>query len=131
MLSGYQYLKTHGACTEKEYPFTGRQGTCNSTACSFKISGIQSINSCPALESAIKIQPVSVAVDASRWSTYSSGIFNNCGTALNHMVLLTAMDTDFWRAKNSWGTAWGERGFIRLARGNTCGICMSAVVPTK
>lgn len=78
---------------------------------------------------AIHNQPVSVVVDASKWSTYSSGIFNNCGTSVNHMVLLTGLADEYWKCKNSWGTAWGESGYIRLARGNTCGICTLGIYP--
>lgn len=76
-------------------------------------------------------QPIAVTVDATNWSRYSSGIFSSCGTNLNHMVLLTAMADEYWKAKNSWGASWGEKGFIRLAPGNTCGICISASYPTK
>jgi hypothetical protein len=36
-------------------------------------------------------QPIAVAVDASNWSLYSAGIFNQCKSQLNHMVLLTAI----------------------------------------
>ncbi len=66
-----------------------------------------------------------MGVDAGGWSHYVSGIFSNCGTNLNHAVLLVGVVNGAWKIKNSWGTGWGERGFIRLASGNTCGICIS------
>lgn len=57
---------------------------------------------------------------------------SSCGTKINHAVLLVGVGTDnSWKIKNSWGTSWGESGFIRLATGNTCGVCAQAgVVPT-
>lgn len=45
------------------------------------------------------------------------------------MVLLTGLADEYWKCKNSWGTTWGESGYIRLARGNTCGICISGAYP--
>ncbi len=61
-------------------------------------------------------------MDATNWSKYGSGIFDNCAKHLNHNVLLIGMTESFYKIKNSWGTSWGEQGFIRLALGNTCGI---------
>jgi aminopeptidase C len=42
---------------------------------------------------------------------------------MNHAVLLVGIVSGNWKIKNSWGVKWGENGYIRLAPGNTCGIC--------
>jgi C1A family cysteine protease len=75
-------------------------------------------------------RPVSVAVDASVWSSYRSGILSNCAKNVNHGVLLVGASDAFWKIKNSWGATWGESGFIRLARGDTCAICQYPSYPT-
>jgi len=76
-------------------------------------------------------RPVSVAVDATNWSAYKTGVFSNCKTSLNHGVLLVGLTDQHWKIKNSWGVTWGEQGFMRLARGNTCGVCNKASYPNK
>jgi C1A family cysteine protease len=75
------------------------------------------------LSSAIVNQPITVAVDATNWSSYSSGVFSNCAQSINHAVLLVGSLAGNWKIKNSWGAGWGEKGFMRIKSGNTCAIC--------
>ena len=35
---------------------------------------------------------------------------------MNHYVLLTGYTEDYWIAKNSWSSDWGEDGYIKLPR---------------
>jgi len=72
-----------------------------------------------------------VTVDAGNWSSYRSGVFGNCEGRINHAVLLVGSVDGAWKIKNSWGTSWGENGFIRLKGGNTCGLCNIAGVTPK
>lgn len=68
-----------------------------------------------------------------------SGIFTESGcpqdsASLDHAVLVIGYGSedgsDYWIIKNSWGTAWGESGFIRFARGvNQCGIITENTYP--
>ncbi|XP_064201678.1 procathepsin L-like [Anguilla rostrata] len=71
--------------------------------------------------------------------SYRGGLYDDpsCSSAkTNHAVLVVGYGTDsgkdFWLVKNSWGTAWGESGFIRMARNrnNQCGIANFPIYPT-
>ncbi len=74
--------------------------------------------------------PLSVCADASEWSSYVSGIVTSCGTDVDHCIQVVGVNTDegYWKVRNSWGTSWGESGFIRLATGEN--MCMIAYDPT-
>ena len=129
---GFEYVIDHGITTESAYPYKAVDQSCKTDGGDFKISKYTDVGqgNCDDLADAIQGQPISVAVDAESWQFYSGGIFSDCGTQLDHGVLLVAYSSDAWTIKNSWGTSWGEKGFIRLAPGNTCGLCNSASYPT-
>jgi C1A family cysteine protease len=96
-----------------------------------------------ALEAAVAKQPVSVAIEADQnvFQHYTGGVLTNeaCGENLDHGVLVVGYGTDkgqkYWKVKNSWGTTFGEQGYIRIERGASqtggeCGIRKGAVFPT-
>ena len=133
----FNYINSAGIVLESQYPYTARGGSCKDVSTTAKkflnsakpwsmLNGIESIKS--ALGSS---GPVSICVDASNWSAYKSGVFKNCGTTtLNHAVTAIGYEADgTWIVRNSWGTTWGEQGFIRLAAGGTCGLDKHALIP--
>nr|DAD25479.1 TPA_asm: hypothetical protein HUJ06_026943 [Nelumbo nucifera]DAD25480.1 TPA_asm: hypothetical protein HUJ06_026944 [Nelumbo nucifera] len=71
---------------------------------------------------AVAMQPVSVAIGASSndFLFYSTGVFTGeCGTDLNHAVTVVGYGTSeegmkYWLLKNSWGTQWGDKGYMRI-----------------
>ena len=132
MDNAFKFVKDHGIVTETEYPYVAKQNTCKIPEGPFKISGFTDVkNKCDGLANDIQGRPISVAVDASQWSSYKSGVFSNCGTKLNHGVTLVGIKGGNWLVKNSWGSSWGSSGTIQLASGNTCGICNMASAPNK
>merc|ERR1712168_907344 len=64
-----------------------------------------------------------------------NGIFDDasCGTSINHAVACVGYDTNqnYWIVRNSWGTSWGESGYIRMVKGkNMCGMLSNSCYPS-
>jgi C1A family cysteine protease len=134
------YIGKNQPYSEAAYPYKGVDGSCKSGSSVAKISSYKDVQagSETALMNALVIQPVSVAVEAdtSVFQFYSGGVLDNkaCGTNLDHGITLVGYGTDagkdYWNVKNSWGTGWGESGYIRMVRGkNQCGIASMASYP--
>jgi len=149
MDSAFKYVeKEGGLCSETEYPYTGTDGTCKATSCGTKynkISGYSDVTADDetALETAAASGCVSVAIEADQYAFqyYSSGVLTGtCGTSLDHGVLVVGYGTDgsqdYWKVKNSWGTTWGEDGYVLICRScdkngskGECGINMEPSYP--
>jgi cathepsin L len=140
---GFKYAEANGLCTEQAYPYTAKDGTCNSKSCSMSVdSKIATYVHVPhgdsGLGAGVDLQPVSIGIDADYWGSYSSGVFcGSCGTTRDHAMLVVGYGNDlaggdYWKVKNSWGTGWGEKGYIRLCRAKTdeCGVSDDGTYPS-
>merc|ERR1712022_38801 len=124
--------------TESSYPYTARDGTCKTGTTAIPAGGVTGYKSVgqstDALKSAIQNGPVSVAIEADQmaFQLYSGGILSSgCGTNLDHGVLAVGYGSGYFKVKNSWGSSWGENGYLQISdSGNTCGIHSDASYPT-
>jgi len=135
------WISNGGACDEADYAYHARDQDCQTTCSSVADSGIKTFtvikkNDEAGLATAVEnAGPISVAVGAnSNWQHYKSGVFDDgmCWlTQLNHGVLNVGIEGHAWIIKNSWGTVWGENGFMRLVKGkNMCGVAAAASWPS-
>ncbi|XP_066538366.1 cathepsin S-like isoform X2 [Hoplias malabaricus] len=145
MSKAFRYVIDNGGIdSEATYPYTGVDGQCRYDP-SHRAANCTSYNFVAqrdeqALKEAVAtIGPISVAIDATRpkFILYRSGVYNDptCTQDVNHAVLVVGYGTlsgqDYWLVKNSWGTSFGDGGYIRIARnkGNMCGIASYACYP--
>jgi cathepsin L len=147
MDQAFTYIKeNNGIDTEASYPYKAVDQQCHfkaadvgATDTGYTDVAQQDEN---ALQSAIAtVGPISVAIDASHSSfqLYRSGVYNEracSATQLDHGVLAVGYDSeagqDYYIVKNSWGTSWGNKGYIYMSRNknNQCGIATMSSYPT-
>merc|ERR1711887_471965 len=142
---GFNYLQLFGATTEEDWPYVSGT-TSQDEDCTYDLEtltpvvGLTGYNSLtPNDEAAVmqhiaEVGPLSIAVDASVWHTYQSGVFSGCSfdenISINHGVQLVGYGSefsplgvyDYWLVRNSWGPSWGEDGYIKLQRTSQCGL---------
>jgi len=142
----FQFAKQNGGiASAASYPYTGKEEKCRynpktkAASCSGWVD--LPVGSEAALQRAVATAgPVAVGIDASlpQLQLYRKGVFRSrqcSSTEINHAVLLVGYgmekDEPYWLIKNSWGTGWGDDGYLKLARnaGNMCGIATSASYP--
>lgn len=132
--AAYRYVeKTGGLETDNDYPYEGLikvgvTGSCDSNSRDYVVTvdNYYTLSSESAMASYVESTgPLSVCLDASSWNSYTGGIMKVCGKSVDHCVQAVGINTlsSYWNVRNSWGSSWGESGFIRLSYGsNTCDI---------
>jgi C1A family cysteine protease len=146
--SAFKYMINNGQCSESSYPYTSgvtkTAGTCQKcTSVDVKFSSCSDVTPKDqvSLKAAVSIGPVVVAIEADTryFQSYSGGILDSttCGTNLDHAVEIVGYGTDngidYWKVRNSWGSSWGEKGYVRIKKTsstNDIGICGIAAEPS-
>jgi C1A family cysteine protease len=147
MEGAFKFIIQNGQCALSSYPYSS--GVTKTAGSCQKCNAVAHISSCydvkpndqVSLKAAVARQPVSIAIEADTryFQSYSGGVLtsSSCGTSLDHGVLVVGYGTengqDYWLVKNSWGTSWGQNGYVKIARSsstNDPGICGIAMQPS-
>ena len=124
--------------TEADYPYERKDSRCNArqhpNALPYRITAVNYIKGDNNLFRALQDAPVAVAMSfPSALDGYISGVWSDrvgacAGIPLNHGVVVVAYSFQYWKVRNSWGSNWGEQGYIRFSRrvSNLCRISDAA-----
>ena len=145
MDNAFLYAVDYGLCSESNYPYVAAGGTCEKCTSVVSVKGCQDVepNNQAALKEAVSKGPVSIAIEADTriFQSYSGGVITgtSCGTNLDHGVLIVGYGVEngiqYWLVKNSWGTSWGDAGYVKIERSDSasdpgvCGIGMQPSFP--
>lgn len=131
--NAWNYSMTNPIQTETDYPYDSASGI--SGSCKYDTSkGIGKAGSytivatdTESIKSALNQQPCSVAIQATSpiFLTYSSGVITSprCGTNVGHAVLAVGYGGNYYIVKNTYGSSWGEDGYVRIGMADGAGIC--------
>jgi C1A family cysteine protease len=145
-INAWRYVSGFGGQElEQNYPYTsgttGQTGSCKSNKAdvSEDTTGQYTMIARSAGQESnmlaqIQKSPMSICVDATLWQTYKGGVITSssgCGTSIDHAVQATGYNAagNYWIIRNSWGTNWGEKGFVWVEYGhNVCGVTDQATL---
>ncbi|XP_053183632.1 cathepsin S-like [Scomber japonicus] len=140
----FNYIKYNGIESEASYPGQYQEGQChhnsnNNVATCYEYNCLPQGNENVMELAVFTIGPIAVAIDANpeEFKFYKSGVYDNpmCTQELNHGVVVVGYGTengkDYWLVKNSWGTGYGEAGYVKMSRNknNQCGIAQVPCYP--
>lgn len=120
---------------QEDYPYTAVDGTCVADTSKGKVLVEEWFGTTPLspneLKAAIAERPMSVSVHVGdTWRYYKTGVFADldCPYEPNHAVMAVGYGVEedgqeYFLVRNSWGTGWGEEGYIKVAIVAGEGIC--------
>lgn len=126
----------------QDYPYTGLDSyyELDYSKLIGKITSFQLVNEDDENDLKLKIAnfgvaSVCIAAGNTPFMSYAGGILDNdqC-EGIDHAVAAVGYGSeegvDYWIVRNSWGSSWGEEGYVRMIRNknNQCSIASIALV---
>lgn len=121
------YIRDMGLPLESCFPYTATDSSC-SNACAnwqestYKVGSVLGVpNTLDGIKQALNTYgPLQTTMNVfSDFFSYRSGVYSHVSGTFQggHAVLIVGYDDlgQYFIAKNSWGTGWGESGFFRIA----------------
>ncbi|MDD2717630.1 MAG: C1 family peptidase [Candidatus Wallbacteria bacterium] len=123
----FYFFQQYGGALESDCPYTGLTAECRAgLRRPYRLGGVMPVNpDINSMKAAIyNYGPIlTLAAVDKNFGYYNGGVFNhNCQDKLNHALNIVGWDDTkgsrgCWIIKNSWGTKWGEQGFMRIEYG--------------
>lgn len=117
--SAIKYLETYGTVKDDDYPYKAQKESCvdkDKAKTPVKPIGYKYTYSPDLNFESLKTGPVAAAIDANEdFYAYESGVWNGvCSNGVNHAMVIVgySVEKGAWRLQNSWGSDWGEKGFV-------------------
>ena len=122
-LTAFNYVaRVGGITTEALYPYDITTSYCDTSKNDYAVTVTMAYRvegEAAMIQQVLAGKTLSIAVDANQWGSYQSGIFSGCSAVhnVNHAVNIVGVNVDegYWIIRNSWGTGWGENGYMKLA----------------
>ncbi len=129
----FEYLRTNSAALESQIPYKNAQGACRASSTNkYKIvawgyvkpdAGIPTVSEMK--EALCKYGPIAACVKVTpALQAYKSGIFDEFASVsgerdINHAITIVGWDDskESYLVKNSWGTQWGDKGYVWIKYG--------------
>ena len=142
MNRAYAWSSSNGGrlASQRDYPYTQRDNVCQgnrktNVLVGASLEGSVAVGRGEAANiAALANGPVAVAVKTTpKFHSYGGEIMRDttCPSGISHAITLVGYTADYVLAKNSWGSRWGDTGFIRFTRGfHNCNLWNFSVYPT-
>ena len=121
--SSYPYTDYKGKATET-CEVSGKELSVEITKASYVVDFFDNLSfdeRVATMKAAVAIQPVAIVIKTTcKVLTEDEECACNEPYCVDHAVLLVGYDDNhdppYWKIKNSWSTAWGEEGYVRIAQ---------------